>query len=332
MKSLTSEQRRLIFDYCLKVTSSEENQEAQGLIKTSSGANKLHERLSRVLKPLNCLHCEHCLDELTEKTLIRLTDTASANQEKLNKLLESEQKQQHSKFHLWRGAGELLATAAMIVLFAGVMMPPLRYARQKSLQQKCQMHMSQIGTGVNQYSADNAGAIAFGNPKGQPWWKVGYQGKENHSNTRHVWVLVKQGYVNPQSFICPGRPTKTATITAGQVSKYNDFANKDHIHYSIRIGCKRPNGVLASDSNPIFEDIDSNAAGFKIDVNERLLNLNSRNHNRRGQNVLNFDGSVNFMRSRHIGISKDDIFTLQNVRTYKGSEFPNCETDAFLAP
>ncbi|MHC4352304.1 MAG: H-X9-DG-CTERM domain-containing protein, partial [Planctomycetota bacterium] len=53
---------------------------------------------------------------------------------------------------------------------------------------------------------------------------------------------------------------------------------------------------------------------------------------RRGQNVLLGDGHVEFLRTRYVDVSKDDIFTLQNTDVYQGFEVPSCETDSFLAP
>ena len=74
------------------------------------------------------------------------------------------------------------------------------------------------------------------------------------------------------------------------------------------------------------------ARPLRIQLNKDLLHLNSNNHNRRGQNILFCDGSVSFVKTRRIGISEDDIFTLWNTDVYQGVEVPSCETDAFLAP
>jgi hypothetical protein len=67
-------------------------------------------------------------------------------------------------------------------------------------------------------------------------------------------------------------------------------------------------------------------------VDEKLKKLNSLNHNSRGQNVLLDDGSAGFVKTRFVGENDDDIFTLQNTTLYQGSETPDRETDAFLAP
>ena len=39
-----------------------------------------------------------------------------------------------------------------------------------------------------------------------------------------------------------------------------------------------------------------------------------------------------FLKTRHVGVPKDDIFTVQNVVEYRGNERPACEKDPFLAP
>jgi len=41
---------------------------------------------------------------------------------------------------------------------------------------------------------------------------------------------------------------------------------------------------------------------------------------------------VKFLKTRFIGVSNDDVFTLQNTDVYHGYEVPACETDVFLAP
>jgi hypothetical protein len=71
---------------------------------------------------------------------------------------------------------------------------------------------------------------------------------------------------------------------------------------------------------------------LEIRVDEDLLNLNSINHNYRGQNILRGDGSIRFSKKRFFGITQDDIYTLQNILNYNGTERPSCETDDFFAP
>jgi prepilin-type processing-associated H-X9-DG protein len=85
--------------------------------------------------------------------------------------------------------------------------------------------------------------------------------------------------------------------------------------------------------NPLFENLpDDFSKPLNLPLDDRLLNVNSINHRRKGQNVLFCDGAVKFVKTRRVGASNDDIFTLRGKRFYKGNEVPTCETDNFLAP
>ena len=96
--------------------------------------------------------------------------------------------------------------------------------------------------------------------------------------------------------------------------------------------------VVMADCNPLFEDLPKVfPKSFKpMQIDGKSLTLNSSNHryfgNRRGQNVLLSDGHVEFLRTRQVGDSEDDIYTLQDTDVYQGCEVPSCETDYFLAP
>jgi len=100
-----------------------------------------------------------------------------------------------------------------------------------------------------------------------------------------------------------------------------------------RKGYTAPQKPLIADLSPLFERLPNDySKPFKLQLDADLLSINSNNHNRRGQNVLFRDGSVDFMKRRDIGIQQDDIFTLRDTRVYHGCEVPSCETDDFLAP
>jgi prepilin-type processing-associated H-X9-DG protein len=153
--------------------------------------------------------------------------------------------------------------------------------------------------------------------------------------------LAKEGYVEPGDFVCPCRSEgKALEFDASKVRDYNDFPARRYVTYSFRIryakaGKSHLQGpqALIADLNPLFERLpDDYSRPFKLKPNKDLLVLNSINHNRRGQNVLFCDGSVKFVKVRHIGAAADDIFTLQNTDVYEGVELPSCEADAFLAP
>ena len=156
-----------------------------------------------------------------------------------------------------------------------------------------------------------------------------------------MWKLVRQSYVNPSDFICPGRRQGRAVkLSDMQLHKYNDFPSRKYITYSYGVisedvsNCDVPGRrVLMADLNPLFEQLPDNyAVPFKLIMNESMRSANSHNHNRTGQNILFSDGSVGFKRTRRIGILQDDIFTLHDRDVYEGIETPDCSSDAFVAP
>ncbi len=342
MTSLNSQQKQLLLDYCVGLTSETEKSEAQKLTAHNEEAARLHAEITKALSPLDSIESESCPDYLAEGTIWRLTNAARASELKLQQLLAVEQTRSVAKSFFWRNFGQLASAAAMIIFVAGIIIAPLTHMRQDYWQKYCQTQLQRIGQGINAYSADNEGKMpAVATTLGSPWWKVGYQGEENHSNTRHMWLLAKNNYVNPTDFVCPGaRQGKAIQLDPSQAKNYSDFPARRYVTYSFRIVCKQPTDknmsgqkVLIADLNPLFERLPQNSANsLDLQLSENQLNLNSSNHCRRGQNILFSDGSVEFVKTRQMGVLQDDIFTLRDTNVYKGVETPSCETDAFLAP
>ncbi len=343
MSTLNNQQRQLIFDYSLGLTTEKETAEAERLVGSNKQAVELHTALKSITSALDSLESEFCPDELVERTILRLTNTARTSQLRLAQLLADEQARSTARpQRLWWNVGRVLAAAAVILIAAGMWFAPLNFVRQKYYQVRCQTQLARIAEGIKQYMADHDGQIpAVATTVGSPWWKVGYQGNDNYSNTRHLWLLVRGGYVEPVNFICPGAMQGQMVRLDGlQVKDYNDFPDRKHVTFSFRIRCDKPQGaypsgqrILISDLNPLFESLPGpDAKAPVIQLNKELSNFNSINHNRSGQNVLLDDGSVKFLKTRCFGVAGDDIFTLQNTKVYQGVEVPLSETDTFLAP
>lgn len=344
MIPINSDQKQLLFDYCLGFTSSEQTTQAETLISSNEQAAIIHTKLKATLEPLNSLEPELCPDSLVESTVLRLNSLANSSQDRLQQLLASEQTREiPSKSRLWVGFGRKLATAAVFMIVASLLITTFRavsgYARHHSFRQQCQMQQSSIFQGLHNYISDHDGqSPAVATLAGAPWWKVGDQGAENHSNTRRVYLLVKEGYVKTADFVCPAcEYGEKNQMTLAQLKKFKDFPSRRFVTYSFQISCRKTkNGkllcrnVIMADWNPLFEKLPDYSKQLSLRLNKKLLTLNSINHNRRGQNVLFGDGRVEFLKTRFIGT--DDIFTLQDTDVYQGCEAPSCETDFFLAP
>ena len=338
MTPLNSQQQQLLFDYALGLTSEQENTEAEDLLASSEEASGLYELFRSSIEPLDSVEPEACPDDLAENTVSLLLSQA-----KEAAATHADAGPTVVKIPFWRNWGEIATVAAALVLFVGVLLPTLSSARDKYYQTRCQAQLAGIHTGVADYAADHDGQLpTVAMAPGAPWWKVGYQGQENHSNTRRAWQLVRQGYVPLDQFTCPGRDESGQIATdAIKVDNYNDFPARAYIQYSTRLVCPQSSDagspatrVIFADRSPISEKLPSSYdQALRLKLSRNLLTANSTSHNERGQNVLMCDGSVHFVRERHTSFSDDDIYTLTDMSDgyeVTGCEVPSCETDAFL--
>ena len=342
MSSLSNEQKELLFSYAMGLTSEKEAEEAQRLISSDNEASELYSTIKTALSPMDSIQPEPCPDQLVEGTTWRLKLLADSSQTRLEQLLDDEQTQAAVRKPLWSNLGRFASVAAVLLIVVSVWFSSTTTAKAKYRQWQCQRNLARIWQGIQLYRSDNEGKMpAVATAAGSPWWKVGYQGNENHSTTRNMWLLVKGNYVNHECFNCPGSvKAKPGKLQKVQLQQYNDFPGRQYVTYSFRIPCNRSakssptiRKVLVADLSPIFENLPKDfSRQLKLELTKEQLTLNSINHNRRGQNVMFFDGTVQFIKSRHATISNDDIFTLRNMTVYQGSEVPDCDTDIFVAP
>jgi hypothetical protein len=347
MTPLSDTQKQLLFDYSLGLTSGHDAAEAEDLLAASHEAARLYDLFLSALSPLETVEPVPCPDELAERTIQRLKERAQlvSGGDRLERLLADERQAVPARIPLWRNWAEIATVAAVLVLLAGVLFPALGVVRQRQWQYHCQSHLGDISAGVASYLSDHDGRFpTLAMAPGAPWWMIGRPGPENQSNTRRVWLLVKQRYLQPDIFICPARPGKIAAdLDPAVVVRFDDFPSRAYIHFSLRL--ERPQSappgqmrriVLLADRNPLAEEFPSDFSALpSIPLRQELLTANSRNHKQRGQSVLFSDGSVEFTRSRHTSFSDDDIFTVQGMSCASklcGCERPASENDTFVAP
>jgi len=339
MTSLTEQQKQLIFDYCIGISSESESAQAHELIFANDEASKLLKSLKTSFSPLDTIADEVCPDELADGAIWRAQQAVRTGQVALHELLKAEQLRTSGlNTGFWRNLTARLATAAVFMIVGTVLLTGGRLIHQRYWQQQCGNQLAGMFNAVDAYRSDNNGQMpALATTPGAPWWKIGYKGPENVSNTRKMWILVKNNYAKPGDFVCPAM--KEDCDFGIDPAEYNDFPNRKYVTYSFRISCpKSPVGdlrrqIIVADLNPAFEILPSpSTESLNIKIIDELLKLNSPNHKGRGQNALFCDGSVRFLKNRHSDASLDDIFTLQNKSTYEGTELPTCESDSFLAP
>ncbi len=347
MTPLSDRQKQLLFDYSLGLTSERENEEVEALIAANEEAVELYQSIQLTLAPLDSVEVQPCPDDLTERLFSRMREaTSPAGPGSLDQLLTPERlKSRAIRIPLWRNWTEVLAAAAAIILFISILFPAIGHMRGRYWQTQCGSQLAEVYGGIRSYVSDHDGMLpAMAVTPGSPWWKVGYQGRENYSNTRQVWELVRQGYVDASQFLCPGRPDgRTLSFDGFNVQNFADFPSRTYIHYSIRIPCPTSNDrdlmqkrVLLADRNPLTEGLPADpSALLNLQLCEQMMTSNSRNHSGRGQNALLYDGSVEFAKARRTSISDDDIYILRGMSTgteIRGCEFPDSDMDIFLAP
>ena len=360
MGYLSSEDQQLILDFYFRCGSEEDIARGRDLIACNPEASNLYANLEDSLKGLDDgLKYEPCPDNLVDLTLARLKLTAApkpVGSSKLQDLLKQEQTNRQfapaaateiirpSRF--WRPAFEIMATAAGILLVAGILFPSFGAMRERSRQIACANNLRQIGQSMASFTNDNNERLCETQVQaGSPWWKIGYQGPETQSNTRYVWQLVKGGYVDGRVFVCDGDiQGDPVRYNAQRMGDLNDFPSRRNVSYSFILLCDENNKltrqsrrVIAADLNPLFQKVSFQPAVYqkldefsRVQLNEQLRQMMSGNHRHRGQSALYCDGSVAFIKTRIV--DNDDIFTIQNVDTYTGKESPRDPKDVFLVP
>ena len=235
---------------------------------------------------------------------------------------------------------DLVAVAACLMLVFVLSRPGFRYARDISQQYQCASQMRQTGQATAQYANEHSGRLPSAKRRpGRLHWPVGRTGTPNASNTRNIYLLVKDGYLPLDVFRCPSSD-RTIRIRFSSDSKtlkqLHDFPDSRAVNYSFgvvagknRSKWGRPGDVLMVDQNPLFIDNQQDVLDLNT-ASADLLRINSPNHSRRGQNILFMDGRVIFSKSRHIGQNHDDIYTIKGTSRYSGKELP--ELDDIFAP
>jgi prepilin-type processing-associated H-X9-DG protein len=244
---------------------------------------------------------------------------------------------------------------------------------------------------VGNARTDRWGAVEHASEWGSPPpGAAGDNGEPIRSNTAALWMLLTSGLVeNAGVFICPragDQYTVDDDVTDATNSPVRDFRGERFCSYSFQnvlpgaTGYKLTSGsspsmAVAADANPMRRDFWSGApgGGVKNGVTDKMLvskptgevpdwkgkitgpwDLNSPNHNFKGQNVLYMDGHVEFASSPFWGAgydniwlrrlpdvsavpNPDDVTTLQassDTASYDGkSTLPAKDrTDSFLVP
>ena len=231
---------------------------------------------------------------------------------------------------------EMGAMAALLMIVAGLLLPSAQHARQLAQDQACQAQVGQIGVAMARYANENDGQLPAMHVEQAGWLQDGAD-RPVVSNSRNLWTLIRGEYAPLYLFQCPGQGGSPAGEVA-QMASLSDFPSSQFIDYSyqhainskpLRVsGDGLPEGgtamVILADRTPVFVD-------GRFDP-QRLTSAYSPNHGQRGQAVLHLDGRTAWANSALVGVDQDNIWLVQGVSQYQGTERPMQVTDSFLLP
>ena len=232
---------------------------------------------------------------------------------------------------------ELGTIAAAAIIMALLFVPWARQARSRALQGKCAANVGQIGTGMKNFAMDNKDSLPLAHASNAAW--LPGRGQKPVSNSAGLFRLVDGNYA-PAGVCQCAADRDAAGGPFGINVDMTDFPAAKFISYSYQhaLGTKpfSPGdsdllsvaGEMAvlSDKTPAFEDGQFQA---KFLSNPRA---SSRNHGRRGHNVLFMDWGVKWRQGATVGVGGDNIFLVQGKEEYDGTEGPANPTDSFLLP
>lgn len=330
----------LLLEHYFKCGNHEDKLIAQGLIEADNDAAALYRKLECNLDVVGDAYSSDCPDYLVDATFNKIQE-AMTFKTPLEKLIEKQRRNNDvSHWSSWSTLAKVAAMVAMIAFVAAVYMPGTNYLRQNSNKNLCKINLGNVSRGLASFAGDNSGYYpVVKGASNDSWWNVGNQDSPQKSGTSGLWLMVKGDYVKLEDFLCPGGKCPSNRLRSIDVAKFrNDFPGSDYVNFSFRVVPNRSaklenmKSIIAADSNPILEDRCSSNREFfeKFILTDKMLEVASKNHARKGQNMLRSDGSVYFNRSRVV--NGDDVYTIQDQIEYTGSELPVVAEDIFLIP
>ena len=210
----------------------------------------------------------------------------------------------------------------------------LNKARTVAVQSACANNLAMLGTAFGQYAANNNGVLpSIAIPADHNWlprrMSPGIHRSANaHCNLANLSPMLdaRTRYTSWTRMICPAVAAtaesfdRTGEHPAWSTIGYSYIDELSSYHHHWAQG---GHVAVLADRNPLF-----------YGTGLRQADINSLNHDRRGQNVLYDDGSVFWTRTPDVGPRHDNIWTLGNppLLVYSGVEEPTSRYDIILVP
>lgn len=235
---------------------------------------------------------------------------------------------------------EVAAMVAVVLIAFSLAVPMLTRARDNERKLLCQSNLAQAGSAINAYGQDYQGELMRGqtNPN-DAWWRVGQAAKKGQavqSNSAHLYLLPRNGYINPNTLACPDNEHAPRNMSANA----NDWAAAQNVSYSYQNQytakpyktSQSPGMAVLADKNPLFNIHSRDGMTYRRDLSP---NSASRFHRSNGQNVLTASGNVAWQTDPNMSRGHgniDNIWLLNKVSDYQGNERPADNNDSFLVP
>ena len=229
--------------------------------------------------------------------------------------------------------GEIIALAACIVFFVGIVVPGVSQHRSRGRRAVCANNLGNIYRGLSQYAASFNGYMpqTAGFSPGVNWLRSPRPGVSRIPNRRNCYLLVRFRFTTPKSFICPA-VARARAMGPDQIDRFDDFPAVENCSFDSQnmAGPTLPLGAeqcvpIYADRNPLFDGAGRGTANTPTS--------NSLSHDGgSGQNVLCGDGRVLWTTTPLFGSRGDNIWQVEGVTTYTGTEYQQHPTDAFVIP
>jgi competence protein ComGC len=217
-----------------------------------------------------------------------------------------------------RGAAwvDFLAVIGIISLLVAISIPMVVTARLQAFRTRCADNLRQIGGALSHYALDNHGSLPSTRPSslaGTPpdVSNAGAQSPDPFSDPEllnnipsAVFLLVRTGMLDSATLVCQGSSNVPDQFEGNAPTRRSNFTNVPlNLSYAMQNPYVYENGFSwkIKDLNPQY--------ALMADRGPADPNLgNSINHDRKGQNVLYANLSVEFVTTRLAGIDHDDIY------------------------
>ena len=257
---------------------------------------------------------------------------------------------------------ELLVVIGIIALLISILLPALNAAKERANRVKCASNLRQVGQGLMLYANDNKGMYPrtrydpAGNQMNSFTAEAAVDpfttgGPAVNDVTAAMFMLCRNADLNPEVFTCPSsnadkddlnglsaisrsnfRANQGGSGKSGNTLSYS-FANPYPNNNAVQTGYKLNSGVVAdlaigADRNECTNRFRNTM--FTATAQE-IKDMNTKNHEGEGQNVMYNDGHVEWVTTPFVGANKDQIYTPFRL-TSKTEYQPQHSLDSILLP